>query len=276
MRHTLITLVALGALSTAALTSPCDAQGRRQPRTARGEQVQDNAFEWKGELAQGQRIVVHNLNGRISVEPASGRTLEVVANKRWRRGTPADVKIEATRVNGGKDVLLCARWTATTECTEDGYQTRGNWNNDNDTQVEFIIKLPPGSNAVLNTMNGDIDVTGASGAIQANSTNGGISGSSGDGPVEAHTTNGDIDVRMTKIPAKGTSYHTTNGSITVSLPEATDANIRARTTNGRINSEFALSVSGSMSGRSIQGTIGKGGPLLDLVTTNGSIRIEKK
>jgi hypothetical protein len=276
MRHTLITIVALGTLSTVAFTAQSDAQGRRQPRPARDEQVQNNAFEWRGELAQGQRLIVRNLNGRIAVEPAGGRTLDIVANKRWRRGTPSDVKIEATRVNGGRDVLLCARWTTTTECTESSYQTRGTWSNDNDTQVEFIIKLPAGSNAVLNTTNGDIEVTGASGAIEANTTNGAIVASSSDGPVEAHTTNGDIEVRMTKIPAKGTSYHTTNGSVTVSLPEGADANIKARTTNGRINSEFALSVSGVISGRSLQGTIGKGGPLLDIATTNGTIRIEKR
>ena len=276
MRHTFIAIIAFSALSTATSTTQCDAQARRQERPDRDEQVQNKAFEWSGELAQGQRIIVHNLNGRIAVEAASGRTLEIVANKKWRRGTPADVKIEATRVNGGRDVLLCARWTATTECTENGYQTRGKWNNNNDTQVEFIIKLPAGSNAVLNTTNGDIEVTGASGAIEANTTNGGISASSSDGPVEAHTTNGDIEVRMTKLPAKGTSYHTTNGSVTLSLPEGTDANIKARTTNGHIKSEFALSVSGSISGRSLQGTIGKGGPLLDIATTNGSIRIEKR
>lgn len=276
MRTLYAAAMTIAALS--ATRSACDAQNRGR-RPDRDQQTQPRAFEWSGELSQGQRLILRSLNGSVSVERAAGRTLEVIASKTWRRGNPADVKIDATRANGGADVVVCARWTANTQCDATHYSMSTNGSSrDNDTAVEFIIKLPAGANASLNTTNGSIEVLGASGSIEANTTNGEIISESSDGPVRARTTNGSIEVRMMKLPSRGASYRTTNGSITITLPEGADANVEARTTLGRVQSDFAVQASGSgiMSPRRITGTIGKGGPLLEISTTIGSIRIEKK
>jgi hypothetical protein len=273
MRHRILATVAF----VVGASSDADAQVTIR-RVIRDEQVQRNAFEWSGELASGNRLVLRSLNGNIRVERSTGRNLEVVADKKWRRGTPANVTIEVTRINGGRDVLVCARWTPQTECTETEYSmhSRGSGNNNNDTQVEFTIKLPAGADATLNTTNGGIEVLAVSGAINAHTTNGSVAVESTGGPVEAHTTNGDIDVRMAKLPPRGTTYGTTNGSITIAIPDGTDANIEARTTFGRIHSDFEMRVSGDLSSRRLSGTIGRGGPLIRLATTNGSVRIEKR
>lgn len=250
-------------------------RGRPTAPTARtAEQTQANAFTWSGELTSGQRVIVRNLVGNIRVEAARGNTLEVVASKRWRRGRPADVSIDATRVARG-DVLVCARWTDNVTCTEDTYRTRGG-NVNNDTQVDFVIRLPAGANAVLHTTIGNLEATGIAGSVDAETTNGSIRIEAGEGPVQASTTNGHLDIRFTKLPPQGASYTTTNGSITVSLPDGTDADVDARTVNGRIDSDFPVTVTGSISRRGLRGTIGRGGPRLTLVTVNGSIRIEKR
>lgn len=272
MRYRTMTTVAVLAFLSAGVQSHAQNRGTQQ----RPEQVEQNAFQWGGELAAGQRVILRSINGRIQVEPSRSRTLEVVATKKWRRGDPAAVRIEATRVNGGRDVLVCARWTASTECTETSYNSGGQWPREQDTRVEFIIRLPAGSNATLNVTNGDIEVVGASGAIEAHTTNGGITAESTGGPVEAMTTNGDLRIAMMKLPARNTSYHTTNGTITLTLPEGIEAYLAARTTNGSISSDFEITTVGTISNRNLSGRIGRGGPRLELATTNGSIRIEKK
>ena len=67
--------------------------------------------------------------------------------------------------------------------------------------------------------------------------------------------------------------HTNNSNITVRLPGQVNARVSARTSNGSVSSDFELRVQGEFSKHSMEGTIGSGGPLLDLSTSNSSIRL---
>jgi hypothetical protein len=59
------------------------------------------------------------------------------------------------------------------------------------------------------------------------------------------------------------------------MPPAIGARLRAHTSNGSISSDFEVQVQGQISKHSLEGTIGTGGPVLDLSTSNGGIRLEK-
>src|SRR2546427_128081 len=52
-------------------------------------------------------------------------------------------------------------------------------------------------------------------------------------------------------------------------------NVDAQTSNGSITSAFEVKAQGQISKHSLEGTIGTGGPVLDLSTSNGGIRLEK-
>ena len=67
--------------------------------------------------------------------------------------------------------------------------------------------------------------------------------------------------------------HTSNSGITVHLPGEVNARLAADTSNGSITSDFEMRLRGEISKRHIDGTLGNGGPLIDLSTSNGSIRI---
>lgn len=267
-------IAAIAFASITIIAGDVAAQGSRSRRDRDDEKVETNSFEWGGELSGGQRLILRSLNGRVSVEPSRSRTLEITATKKWRKGDPAAVKINATRVGSG--VLVCATWTPNTECTENGYNSKGAWPRNQDTYVEFTIHLPAGANASLNVTNGEIEVVGASGSIEAHTTNGAIRAESTEGSVVAGTTNGDVDVSMMKLPSQGASYHTTNGTIRLKLPAGLDADVSARTTNGSVRSDFEITTSGTLSHRNLSGRIGRGGPRLDLATTNGSIVLIKR
>ena len=74
------------------------------------------------------------------------------------------------------------------------------------------------------------------------------------------------------------SFRTVNGSITVELPEGAGAEVRAQTLHGRIETDFPVTVmhvKRRFVGYKLEGTIGKGGPLLELETVNGSIRVRR-
>ncbi len=271
MQPTLRTRVALGAALAAIVSASSPAAAQRGP-----EREQRNAFTWSGELAPGARLVARNLNGAIRVEVGTGRTLEIVAHKRWRRGDPAVVVVEATRINNGRDVLLCAKWTPGTECTESHYRSRVNGGmRSNDVSVEFVIKLPAGAHLTTATVNGGIHVVAASGEVRATTVNGSVEAESITGWVMAETVNGNVRVKMSQVPERGAEYKTVNGSIAVTLPPGLNATLEARTVNGSISTDFPVQVEGSISPRRLRGTVGSGGPRIELRTVNGSIRMLK-
>ena len=253
---------------------------------AQDQQASDRDFRWDGPIASGRWVYARNLNGSVRVERATGGRLEVSAVKRWRRGNPEDVRVEVTRVGSGEgDVLVCALWRdATEECDERGYRTQDNrrrnrdrWNRDNDDDVslEITVRVPDGVKVDVSSINGGLEITGATAEVEAHTVNGGIEATSSGGPVNASTVNGEIDVRMGTVGAGNLDFSTTNGSITVTVPDGLNADITMRTVNGSVGSDFPMTVNGRISPRRIAATIGRGGMKIDLSTVNGSIDLRR-
>lgn len=240
-------------------------------------------WNWSGTVAEGKVLYVRNLNGAIRVEPTSGNTIEVVAHKEARRrGNVDDVRITAEQRSNRGDVVICAIWRENTRCDEDGYRTSSgrNWwdgdrNNGNDVSVEFTVRLPKGVRITATTVNGGLDIDGVDGEVVAHTVNGSIVARSNSGPVSAKTVNGSLTIRTGELGSESLEYSTVNGQITLEIPDNTDADIELRTVNGSISTDFPLTIEGRFSNRRVRGTIGKGGPLVRLATTNGSIRLRK-
>jgi hypothetical protein len=66
-----------------------------------------------------------------------------------------------------------------------------------------------------------------------------------------------------------------NGPITIHMPYQLNARVMARTSNSSITSDFEVKVLGEVGKNSMDGTIGNGGPLFDLSTSNAPIRLLK-
>jgi hypothetical protein len=235
------------------------------------------AFSWNGTLAEGRTVHLHNVNGEVRFEVGSGNAVQVRAQKRWRRGDPANVRIEARALANG-DVLVCAMWRERDTCTEGGIETRGRtttWDERNDVSVEFIVTVPAHSNVEVSTINGDVEVKELRGNVQANTVNGDVEASSSGGPVEARTVNGSIRARG-QISANGLDYSTVNGSIELALPQNSNADIDFSTVNGRVTSDFPITFSGEINPRRIRAKLGNGGPSLRARTVNGGIRLVRQ
>ena len=260
---------AWAAVASFAAVAPAGAQQRSN----------DRDFSWDGRITNNRWLYVRNLNGSIRVERATGDRAEVTAVKRWRRGSPEDVRIETRRLGGDDgDVIICAFWTENASCDEDGYRSRGDngWRNrDNDTSVEFTVKLPQGVRLGVSTVNGGVTVNGATSEVRASTVNGRVSAQSSGGPVNASTVNGDIDVRMRDLGTGDLEYSTVNGSIEIEVPANLDADLDMRTVNGSLSADFPITLQGRVNPRRMRATIGKGGRRLRLETVNGSVELRK-
>jgi len=59
------------------------------------------------------------------------------------------------------------------------------------------------------------------------------------------------------------------------MPALLNARVTARTTNSSISSDFEMTLHGEIGRDHMEGTIGNGGPPIDLTTSNGGIRLLK-
>lgn len=239
-------------------------------------------WNWNGTVTEGRWLYVRNLNGAIRVEPSTNGQVEVVATKRaGRRGDVDDVKITVDQRANHGDAVICAIWNERTRCDEDGYSTNssrdwwGNRDNTGDVSVEFVVRLPRGVRITATTVNGELEIDGVDSEVQARTVNGSIVARSNGGPVSARTTNGSLTIRTGNIGRESLDYSTVNGQVTLEIPENSNADVELRTVNGSITTDFPLTIEGRFNNRRVRGSIGKGGPLVRLSTTNGSIRLRR-
>ena len=159
--------------------------------------------------------------------------------------------------------------------------------------VTLHVLVPRNTSATLSTVNdGDIRVTGLEGTLELNNVNGEIQAKDVAGSVVAHTTNGDVKVTLTRVdPKAALSFATLNGDVDVSLPASFHGDLRMRSDNGEIYTDFDVQLSTvpakveqQRNGgkyrleveQEVRGTIGGGGPEIQLRTFNGDIYLRKR
>jgi DUF4097 and DUF4098 domain-containing protein YvlB len=133
--------------------------------------------------------------------------------------------------------------------------------------------------AVLKTSNGRVHAEGVKGTLEAETSNGGINvhltKAEAGRAVKLDTSNGSIELTVDSANQNDVFASTSNAGITVHMPPTIGARLRAHTSNGSISSDFEVQVQGQISKHSLEGTIGSGGPVLDLSTSNGGIHLVK-
>ena len=129
----------------------------------------------------------------------------------------------------------------------------------------------------VRTSNGHIRAEGIRGALDATTSNSSIHAmlDKVDGAVRVQSSNGGIDLTLPPNTQSAVRAHTSNSGITLHLPGEVNARLSAGTSNASISSDFEMRMRGEISKHHIEGSIGNGGPLIDLSTSNGQIRIMK-
>lgn len=264
--------------SGVSFSATASAQSRNSRNSSRDAQESTaNDFNWSGTVGNGNAIIIKNINGPIRVERSSSNRVEVSAEKRWRRGNPADVRIEQPRSTGG-DVVICALWSEESTCDAQGIHTPRNWrgnnNRNNDVSVHFVVRVPNGVRVDIETVNGGLEVNGVSNEVRAETVNGSIEARSSGGPVRGKTVNGSITVAMGNLNSSDElNYETVNGSVTLEMPSNFGAQLELSTVNGRVNTDFPVTVVGTLSPRKLRGSVGNGSSRVRASTVNGSISL---
>jgi hypothetical protein len=124
----------------------------------------------------------------------------------------------------------------------------------------------------IKTGSGRIDLDTVKGKVDAHTGSGSIEGSGIAGPINAHTGSG--SVRLEQTAAGPLQAHTGSGGVNVRLPANAAFDLYAQTGSGHVYVDHPITVHGNLGGHEIQGKVNGGGPLVDVRTGSGSVRVE--
>ena len=94
------------------------------------------------------------------------------------------------------------------------------------------------------------------------------------GDVTVTNRNGSVDV-LSAPPMGNLTVENRNGAVNITVPEKAGFNVQADTTNGTVQSDFMLNNQTERNRGSMSGTVGGGGHLVRLITSQGDITLRR-
>ena len=244
-------------------------------------------------------IHIHNANGRTSVVGESRENVEIVASKQAR----AECMVSASE--------MVEKMKIKSECLSGALEIEVDiprkWNRHG--RIDLMIRIPDHLQLEVASANGKVHVCGMRSDVRARSSNGsvGIENVVGDmnlstanakvscadtcgrltarssngmvemrdhtGSIDASTSNGSITASLVKLADDGIMLATSNGRIVLDLPTAVDAQVDIRVDNGVIRNSRSDEPGLIETAGRVRGKLGRGGPIIKLRTSNGTVAI---
>ena len=179
-----------------------------------------------------------------------------------------------------------------------------NWNNgDADKgyryclQIDYEVTLPAGTDLRLATITGNLDLQDLTGEITAKTVSGDLRFAGLSGAVTARTISGDAkvthrgpravnvktvsgDVQLTTENGAATDVASVSGNVDVTWPAAEGADLSLRSVTGEVYADPAVTFSNrrahSLVGYTLKGTLGSGGPLVQIDSVSGDVFFRKQ
>ncbi|SDM17241.1 Putative adhesin [Halogranum gelatinilyticum] len=226
------------------------------------------------DAADTDDLTVANQNGSVRVSTWGEPTVELTVIKRTRadRSVFDDVSVR-TPLDGGTR-------TVAVDYATDRARRR--------VAVDLVLRVPTSLRvARVETVNGDVAVTGTvgdgsfvtqNGRVTATDIDGFLTLTTSNGTVEstgctgidgARTVNGTVDVEILSL-RRDVELAAVNGSVEAAVSPSLDADVTVSVSNGTITVEGVDLADVDRSGTRLTGTLGEGGTALELRTTNGT------
>lgn len=220
-------------------------------------------------LSEGGRVSVSNINGDISVQSSSGDVVKVIARK--KAGTKEYLDELKIVIEASDDYVRIE-----TRHPDSNHSWFGS-GDDKSGSVSYEITVPEGAQLdSIETVNGDINISGAKASVNVSSVNGDLDLTGLEGDARLETVNGSVTAQFDTLGAgQRVRAEAVNGRIRLKIPASASARIHAETLNGGIDADdFGLEVDKGYVGRELDGEIGGGEADVNIDTVNGSIDIK--
>jgi len=188
-------------------------------------------------LTSGSSLKVKNVNGFIRVEAWDREEVQFTGEfKPSSKDEQVKVVIEA-----GKGSLEI----------RGEYPKHTGWGNYSGPQCQMTLKVPRRVAPTLETVNGEVAVTGTQGTASVSTVNGGIRATDLSEMLKANTVNGSISLDKVR---GGLELQTVNGAIKGSGLDGQGRGIKAETVNGSIHLQVA-GIKGRLKATTVNGGI---------------------
>jgi DUF4097 and DUF4098 domain-containing protein YvlB len=218
-------------------------------------------------LTPDGRIELDNINGPVHITTWDQNEVKVDAIK---YADSKDRLAEATiEVDSGKEyVSIRTKY-------KDHDLTFNSGSRNNPPGVEYTLTVPRNARLdEIKLINGELDVNGMSGEVNASCINGRLEAQNLSGRAELSTINGRLDAKFDQLPNSSVELKSVNGSVKLTIPSDAKAEIEASTVSGGIDNDFGLRVNHhQFVGHDLRGELGSGGPHIKLENVNGRIEI---
>lgn len=260
--------------------------------TAAAEEPVTESRAWSESFAvttATPHLVIENIWGNVRVRPGADGEITITVDE--KRSAPNEKSFARSLE------LIPLNLTADTEGLSIivGDQTR-EWRRQDPchgcrADYQFDVLVPPGTIVDVGTVtDGQIDVAGVSGTVNARNVNGPVfvSGISACGIVES--VNGELELSFAQSPSQNCNIETINGDISVTMPAGSGIDVELDLFNGRMMSDFSVdsyalpasvehTTTGGKNRYRIQQSAGlrleNGGPIFSISSLNGDIQISK-
>jgi hypothetical protein len=214
--------------------------------------------------ATGLLTVDSRPNGGIQVQGGDGNEVRL----RVRIVANADSEAEAKDVVGGVRLEL----GDTVRAVRPAGSGARSWS------ASYRLEVPQGVPLKLQADNGGLSLERFEGEAELHTINGGLRLDRVGGHVQGQTTNGGIHVELsgTQWEGEGLDLRTTNGGLHLAIPAGYNARLETGTVNGGVRSDVPMTTHGRYTGGRIETSLGSGGPLIRVETTNGGLHVQQR
>lgn len=252
-------------LAATGLAAPAAAQDRDD---CRGSYGGDRASHCEvRELTLGARRLLEvdgRQNGGVSVEGWDRNEIRVRAKVVAHARTEGEARAIAERIQ------VDERGQTLRADGPDDLGNREGWS------VSYEIMVPRTTDLELTAHNGGLSLVNVAGRVAMRTVNGGIKVAGAGGDVRGETSNGGISVELvgSSWEGRGLDLETSNGGVSITVPRGYSAVLETGTVNGGLDLGIPITVQGRLD-RQIRAELGRGGPTIRAMTTNGGVRVRE-
>ena len=217
--------------------------------------------------AVGRLAVGPSRNGGVTIKGWLSNQVLVRSRVEAWANADSDAKLLASRVQVGAN---------TGQVSATGPDSQGD--SDSGWAVSYEIFVPQTTDLDVKAHNGGISISDVRGHIEFSAHNGGVHLTRIGGDVAGSTLNGGVNIELAGNTWDGRQLEvsTKNGGVHLELPQRYSAHVRTETVNGRVSSDLPEAApQGNLRPRNLDVTLGGGGPLIHVSTTNGGVTLKR-
>ncbi|HKX32006.1 MAG TPA: hypothetical protein VJ302_30240 [Blastocatellia bacterium] len=213
-------------------------------------------------LAPGAGVKISGLNGRVTIETSSSDKAEI--NITIKASDREAIERRPLLIENTPNSLVIR--------TKEGEK----WNRDRGwVRHEVRLRLPKSIDLNVSGINGQVDVGQITGQIEISGINGQVEVAQAGTATRISGINGRTAISLVQLGQGGLRVSGINGGVEIGLPSATNAEVDVSGVNGGIDTDLPITILGEIKRGQLRGTIGSGGPSINISGINGGVVLRR-